>query len=335
MVPSLALMVIDQVARGCRTLYLHYGGQKGGRPGFQCAQAKITLLGTNDDLVVRLDFEYEHRQLWEAGQHFHICFPSLSIWQSHPYTPSSLPNPHSKVQKHTYLLRVRKGQTAKLAALGTGATVPCILTGAYGRAYPSDKAQNLLCVAGGTGVTFTLPVLLAAMRQQRLQPFMAAAKGELSLPSYAIDFVWVVRKVQDLLWLDCELEEVRRAMRDAPNVRVKVFVSRETGNPRTSDTEKDLMDSDLQRANSPASSRTSTLASSRSQGVDGFTVTYLGDRHPTITDIVNEFVERSQIVGGAMEVVGSGPGTMGSDLRGAVAQITSKESIDVYWDSRE
>ncbi|KAK5137060.1 hypothetical protein LTR08_001069 [Meristemomyces frigidus] len=335
MVPSLALMVIDQVVRGSRTLYLHYGGQKGGRTGFQCAQAKITLLGTDDDLVVRLDFDYQHRQLWEAGQHFHICVPSLSIWQSHPYTPSSLPNPHSKVQKHKYLLRVRQGQTAQLAALGNGATVPCILTGAYGRTYPSDGAQNILCVAGGTGVTFTLPILLAAIRQQRLLPFVLEARNRPLLPRYAVNFVWVVRRAQDLLWLSSELESLRTAMKEASNVRVKIFVSQESETSQATDVEKDSEKGNFTRETSSASSGDVTLASFRSQDSDGFSVAFLGNRHPAMTEIVNDFVERSQIVGGAMEIVGSGPEAMGSDLRTAVARVRDRESIDVYWDSRD
>jgi ferric-chelate reductase len=55
-------------------------GGKAGGVGFKAAQAEIKIFGQDDDAVVRLDFDHGHRGSWKAGQHFHICFPSLSIW---------------------------------------------------------------------------------------------------------------------------------------------------------------------------------------------------------------------------------------------------------------
>ncbi|KAK4550603.1 hypothetical protein LTR36_000182 [Oleoguttula mirabilis] len=321
MVPSLALVVIDQAVRGLRTLYIHAGRREGSSFGFKCAEARISLLGTGDDLVVRLDFDYEHPEPWQAGQHFHVCFPSLSVWQSHPFTPSSSPDPNTKMQHHTYLLRVRKGQTARLAALGNAATVPAILSGPYGRAYPSYDAENVLAVAGGTGVTFAVPIVLAALKHQ------VAAKS-------ALEFVWVVGKAQDILWLEPEMALLKSAMKASPNLRVKVFVTRDSEPHQGFGLDNEAEKGGVSRAASTASSDHAILESLLVQDIAGFSVSFLGDHHPAMAEIVDDFVDRSETVGGTMEIVGSGPEAMGSDLRSAVSNVRVAENLNFHWDSR-
>lgn len=39
----------------------------------------------------------------------------------------------------------------------------------------------------------------------------------------------------------------------------------------------------------------------------GFGITFLGDRHPSSTEIVDDFMERAGHNGGHVEIVGSGP----------------------------
>ena len=65
-----------------------------------------------------------------------------------------------------------------------------------------------------------------------------------------------------------------------------------------------------------------------------FCITFLDDHHPSIAEIVNEFMERATDNGGNVDIVGSGPEQLGSDLRVAVADIRSSEVVEVYWDSR-
>ncbi|KAK3670897.1 hypothetical protein LTR78_009175 [Recurvomyces mirabilis] len=315
-VASLVLVVVDKVARVARTMLIHYREGKGRDLGFHCAQAHVRLLGTPNDLVVRLDFDYEHSP-WLAGQHFHLTFPSLSIWQSHPFTPSSQPGPNAKIQHHTYLLRVRKGITARLASLGDNATVPVILCGPYGQAFPSYKAQNVLAVAGGTGVTFTLPVVLEAVKQQLR-------------PRFAIEFVWIVRRAQDLRWLGSELAELKSRMSEAQNLRVRIFVTRESGEVAElapDGTGKEL-ESEDDGSLSDKSLRTLLTPSTH------FSIGFLDGRHPSMPEIVHDFVERASSVGGTIEILSSGPEEMGSDLRSAVASVESRDDVGFYWDSR-
>lgn len=372
MVPSLALIVIDQSIRALRTLYIHMGGKGSLGAGFKCAQADLQVLTDDNGTVLRLDFDYEHRNAgsWQAGQHFYLTFPSLSIWQAHPYTVSSVPDVRSKTQHHTYIIRVRDGQTKKLAALGDGATVPVILSGPYGHGFPSYEAQHVLAIAGGTGVTFTWPIIMEAVRQCT---FTAAV----------LDFIWVVRKAEDVLWLSSELSQMKKLLNEALGLRISIFVSRDIRhrvgkdnnntnniiiNNNTNKNEKlpiitssnDIADDNEKpkssNIKSPLTSSLSNhsdtsledlLAATSSSNKDNkddnnnnprFQVHWLQDHHPSVADLVLDFSERAKECGGGIEVVGSGPEAMGSDLRAAVAKIQmgrEGEGLNLYWDSRE
>lgn len=331
MVASLALIAIDQGARALRTCYIHMNGSKGGSKGFKCAQAEIQVLGDGDDVALRLDFDYEHREAWKPGQHFHLCFPSLSIWQSHPFTPSSLPDPRTTTQRHTYILRVRSGITATIAALGHGNTVPVVLTGPYGPGHPRHETSNMLAISGGTGVTFTLPIAFATL-------------GQPMLPTPVVDFIWIIRRARDLRWVSTELAQLKDLLAKCPSLRMNVYVTREA----QADSDEGL--TEKERVLIKSSSAGSSSASSKAEGSDEekpqldelmqqccqrFRVGFLGDHHPSVEEVVNDFFERASTNGGNVEIVGSGPEGLGSDLRRAVARVQTKEVVDCYWDSRD
>lgn len=317
MVPSLALIAIDQMLRAMRTCYIHMGG-KAGRFGFKAAQAEVKVLGDGDDVVVKLDFDYEHREAWKPGQHFHICFPSLSIWQSHPFTPSSSPDPRKRLQHHTYILRVRSGQTAELAAL-ENRTIPVVLTGPYGTGHPKYETPSILALAGGTGVTFTLPIALEALNQP-------------IIPQAVVEFVWIVRRAQDILWLSTELEHLKAMLKDTPSLRIRIFITRES--QADTATHEHVHDKSVSHTSS-GSSLERTASELVEVDSPRFNVTFLGDHHPSIAEVVGDFMERAKTNGGHVEIVGSGPEELGSDLRSAVADVKSDEAVEFYWDSRE
>ncbi|KAF2212198.1 hypothetical protein CERZMDRAFT_67873 [Cercospora zeae-maydis SCOH1-5] len=329
MVPSLALIAIDQAIRAFRTCYIHLGGKPSSAStflSFKCALANQQVLTDDNGTVLRLDFPYEHRSLggWEPGQHFYLTFPSLSIWQAHPYTVSSLPDARRRVQHHTYLLRVRNGQTKQLAELGHGAKIPVILSGPYGKAFPSYEAQHVLAVAGGTGVTFTWPIVMEALKQS---VFVHAV----------VEFVWVVRKAEDLLWLGRELGSLKKGLAEKRGLRIAIYVTRDISTSISSSLSGRPPSSPSNPSTSSNSHSTSSLNDLLSSTDARFRVHWLKDHHPDVDDIVTDFVDRvKEIRGGALEILGSGPEAMGSDLRSAVAKAArrEKEKVGFYWDSR-
>lgn len=184
MLPSLVLWFIDRGIRLLRTALIHYQVLGSGYGEFATFTAKITHFESD---VVRLDVDYPFT--WKIGQHFYLTFTAGSIWQSHPFTPLSLPG-----SKQAYILRAKRGETKRVTQF-SGDSTPVILTGAYGGDIVRDltPSTNVLCIAGGTGISFVLPVLL----------FLA--KQELSTRTH---IVWVVRHAVDVEWIRGELDQV-------------------------------------------------------------------------------------------------------------------------------
>ncbi|KAK7544958.1 ferric-chelate reductase-like protein [Phyllosticta citribraziliensis] len=347
MIASIGIMFLDRGLRLGRILMIHMGYKDGNKGlGFRCAQSNLQLFQDGDTTVIRLDFVHNHEP-WQPGQHFYLCFPALSIWQSHPMTPSSVPAPHPAVPHHTYIIRAEKGETRRLAELaekleiasgssskasslenGTDyekgkarevqmeaseQTTPVILTGPYGEKilHEDGEVDNMLAIAGGTGISFTLPIATAAISDAK-----------------TIDLVWIVRKAANVAWIAPELLELKAAMKEgyAPGLRIKVFVTR--------DAQKDS------EASSRALSRKveEVLASQTN-----FSVEWLADHHPSSRDVLGAFVDRAAAQGGRCQVVASGPAGLGTDLRSAVAERCDagrvwkgEESADLelYWDNR-
>jgi NAD(P)H-flavin reductase len=181
--------------------------------------------------VVRLDFQHNH-QPWKLGQHFYLCFLECSIWQSHPFTQSTLPGVEKNAQPHTYIMRAKKGETKKLAELAKSkvglasiekdvqnGTTPVILSGPYGLSMVGPLRNgadvNVLCAAGGSGITFVLPVLQFLPRQPRM------ARSDRK-----IELIWAVRRTSDLRWVPDGLDLLRAASR-AQHIKIWIFVTRE------------------------------------------------------------------------------------------------------------
>jgi ferredoxin-NADP reductase len=321
MIASLIIVLGDFGIRFLRTALLHVGYRKG-KPGlgYHSANATVQHYGDDEDSVVRIDFDFK-QSAWKPGQHFYLCFPALNIWQSHPFTPSSLPDGRSDIQHHTYLIRERSGITAQLARIakatgGDSCTTSVILTGPYGGSSTDEAASsNLLAVAGGTGVTSVLPTLQ--------DTFTIAQTGILR----AVDFVWVVRKIQDLAWITPELTELKSWMSSgkAGGLRMRIFVTRETAPLETTTSSTSSISEKgkgccSKRAKGEKTGVVVSSSDDLAAPQNNFCITYLGGAHPSIKDIVAEFAERAAICGGRSQVIGAGPMEIGTALRSAVAK---------------
>lgn len=366
MLPSLIVWFLDRAIRLARTALLHYNflSSTEGGMGFRPANADVSFFPdeTNGD-VVRLDFQHPH-DAWNVGQHFYLCFPESSLWQSHPFTPTSLPIYNADTQKHTYVFRAKKGETRKIAELcarraartptvekhdhesnGTGrsdAKLSVILTGPYGESTTKclDAKTNVLCIAGGTGITYVLPVLLdIAARPQSSERRMA--------------LVWVVRHKGDVEWVAPEIAELRKKAR-VLGLKIHIYVTRaiEEGHgsavpvtlPSHSETtttckSKEDMDITFASASNTSSSSSSSNHSSPSSSVclHGTTKSDLGHTHiqnrPDLRALVTEFVEQN--VSGGTQVFASGPGEMISELRSVVAGVNRGAAVwkgEEKWD---
>ncbi|PTB64960.1 hypothetical protein BBK36DRAFT_1177949 [Trichoderma citrinoviride] len=218
MMPSLIFWLLDRGLRLIRTGILHYQILPSGDVGFHTCAAEFTMFPDTEN----------GDDPWKIGQHYFLCFPESSIWQSHPFTPFNIAQVQNGLVKHSYIIRAKGGETKNVAQIcanklvstaHTGVrTISVILTGPYGVNAMEDfePHSNVVCIAGGTGVSFTLPVMLSLSRSR------ITMKRKLR-------FIWIIRRERDMKWIEEEL----RALQQAPDITtldISIFI---TGDART------------------------------------------------------------------------------------------------------
>ncbi|RAK76882.1 ferric reductase family protein [Aspergillus fijiensis CBS 313.89] len=347
MLASLVVWLLDRGARLIRTFLLHHLGvpSTASSWGLHIPHAAMQLhANPADGDIIRLDFHHNHDP-WHIGQHFFLCFPQLSLWQAHPLTPCSVPDTLPTGQQHTYLIRARKGLTRVLAEsarlqptapagetstmTSPGPTTPVLLSGPYGQSIEDPSldglprsTSNLLCIAGGTGITFVLPPIL-----QRLSA---------PLPSdQQIELIWFIRRRADTQWIAPELDILQRVAQTSPDsFRVRIFVTRDVPeNVHSSETETETDEK------TPCCG--STLPDPDPEPEPGFAVHYTlpkksdaqASTHPELTAQVTRFLDR--VVDGPTRVLASGPAGIITTLRGAVAAVNRPGKVwrgEERWD---
>lgn len=350
-IPAFIFWGLDRAARLVRAFLLHYTQLPSGSMGIRPAQATITVFPDEEHgHIVRLDLDNE-QDTWAIGQHFYLTFTDLSIWQSHPFTPSNAPIVRTGRVHHTYIVRAKSGETKKLADLALAKkaaaassgekdaddkpiTTPVILTGPYGEKSMSglDPTTNIMCVAGGTGITYVLPVLLELARQS-------------VSPGRCIELIWVVRHAADAAWMQSEMDEVRRIKKDL-RLKIRMYATRDVGgspsegyDPSDSDGDKTGKRTSITKANLASSSSSSSASSSSGPDagcgcgeVNPLPVHKTGkpdadddERHPDLAKLVGKFVNAT--TDGPTTVYASGPGGMISSLRSIVASCNSPSQV--------
>lgn len=220
-------------------------------------------------------------------------------------------------------------------------TIPVVFCGPYGTtllpaaASSAEEVTNILAVAGGTGVSLTLPVVLAAT----LSPTFDGA---------AIDFIWIIRRSSSISWISAELNELKRrsSMNRHLNINIHIYVTQEDGTKGTtlpqanSLGEDKAIDIEIEPLTEADSSSSRSEVDSRNLN---FKVSYLNSRHPSLQNIVSEFIETRASFDYRTRVIASGPSGIGHDLRAAVAELNDgnkvwkgqwKFDIDLHWDDR-
>ncbi|KAE8854132.1 hypothetical protein HRS9122_01124 [Pyrenophora teres f. teres] len=368
MIASLAIMGFDLVARTVRTCLIHIGYKNDSRSfGFHSIPSTMETFQDPTGTIIRMTFTHGHKA-WAIGQHFYLTFPALNIWQSHPFTPASDPSVSSSIQRHTYIIRACNGETAKLAALAESAancyprcvaSTPVIMMGPYGSSIVNEEASNILAISGGTGITYTLPVIMAAL-------------GE-SSPARNIELVWTVRHLENLAWIATELAYLKSQLdqrwanevgnhdtdklEKAPIVssatekrfRIRIFITRpDTTQQQTSQELRygkgeDYGDTgSLSQTPSGDSMSSAVRLEELCRRCPNFSITWLNNARPDVASLVDTFMNET-VESGRTQVIGSGPPQLGTQLRAAVAAKNvpgnvwrgdEGSDVECVWDDR-
>ncbi|EEH46286.2 uncharacterized protein PADG_08719 [Paracoccidioides brasiliensis Pb18] len=337
MIASIGVLFLDRGVRLLRTLVIHldlkdrYKGI-----GFKPAEGKITSFDDGDGgIVTRLEFRHDQPP-WEAGQHFFLCFPDITIWQSHPFTP--FPKQLQNNSQHAYVIRCLSGETSRLPLLASNSsgdiTIPVILTGPYGTHVLDKSTRNILAIAGGTGISFALPLAAAA-----------AASGNKEEPDRRVELVWIIRRTRNIEWVQDELTVLLHS--HPKNVTVRIFVSREPSMELTNTHRAENLSLSDEKTNPSKPNGNPSFVLPQHPNLH---ILWPANHHPDMHEIVQNFIHNEppsspspSAVAGRVQVVASGPAEMGHDLRAAVAAANDsgqvwkgKEEFDVslYWDNR-
>ncbi|CAE6425501.1 unnamed protein product, partial [Rhizoctonia solani] len=215
--PALAIWALDRLLRVLRTIILNklwiYIFPIGKR--FDDA----TLERVSSDtvrLTVRRSFK------WRSGQHAYILAPSIASlpFEAHPFTIASVysedNHKEGRSQEVVFIIRGRDGFTRRLLeASETRESVPIVIDGPYGAPPRLSHYSTSILIAGGSGVSYTLPLLLDLVRQVKSDNGVAQR----------VLFVWVVRSPSHIDWIDKLLQQ---AVQDCPptmQLSVKIYVT--------------------------------------------------------------------------------------------------------------
>lgn len=337
LVPAFILWGIDRGARFFRTLLLHYQPGSVSGTGFAPAQARITSYpDAEHGDIIRLDVE-NPQDTWEIGQHFYLCFPESSMWQSHPFTPLNAPVVKDGVVKHSYIMRAKGGETKRIAQLAEkklhrsgSTTTPVIFTGPYGDKLMEklDVDTNIVCVAGGTGIAYVLPLLLELAR---LKP----------VTDRQVSLIWAIRHSNDVAWVRDELRSLRKVQQHL-NLAIHIHVTRDA---TVTAVEKVLDGSSSDEASSSGEEICNCEkddvvekkdivekngALSKSGVIDNDSGETIEQGRPNLKSLVGDFVTNT--VSGRTILFASGPGGMITDLRSIVADLSQPSKV---WRGKE
>ncbi|KAJ5719388.1 hypothetical protein N7493_007843 [Penicillium malachiteum] len=219
---GVGLFILDRLVR---TIIYAYVNMK---------PAKATITELPGD-VTKIRISSPRLKRWTPGQHVFLSIPKLGVGQSHPATILSIPSSHNN--DLVFILRAHRGFTRRLLKSAKSSSSDLLektqtevqtaqleeaqhislIGGPYGGSHADFAAfDTAVLIAGSTGVTFTLPILLDIAQR--------ATDGK--LPVRKLVFVWVIRTVDCTEWVTDELQKASQTLLNAGiELEIRFFVT--------------------------------------------------------------------------------------------------------------
>lgn len=287
-----AVWCADRAARIVRIIHSSVGGSR-----------SITIIEALPDNACRVVVTLARPWKARPGQHAYLYMPTISFWQSHPFSVAWVDGTEDvnneklattrqdllamQQMRVSFVVRARTGYTQTLyrkalAAPGGRMQVTSYIEGPYGVAHPLDSYGSLVLFAGGVGITHQVPYIKD----------LVAGFTEGTVATRRILLVWTIQTPEQLEWIRPWMMEILAMEGRRDILRIMLFVSR----PRST-----------KEIHSPSS-----------------TVQMFPGR-PNIETLLS--MEQEQQVG-AMAVTVCGPGGLSDDVRRAVRSRQHRTSID-------
>lgn len=292
LVPVAGIWAGDRFIRFARLVYFNFGN--GGTK---------TLVEAMPDNAIRLTVTMARPWTFRPGQHAYLYMPTISFWQSHPFSlawsdEADAPTSDkiamnrqdilaSRKTTMSFIIRARTGMTNTLyqraaASYDGRMSTTCWVEGPYGGEHSLHSYGSVMLFAGGVGITHAVPHVRD----------LVAGYANGTVAARKVVLVWIIQSPEHLEWIRPWMTEILAMDRRREVLRIMLFVSR----PRST-----------KEIHSPSA-----------------TVQMFPGR-PNIETLLA--METEQQVG-AMGVTVCGPGALSDEVRLAVRRRQDCQSID-------
>ncbi|KAL8770585.1 MAG: hypothetical protein Q9194_005129 [Teloschistes cf. exilis] len=226
----IGFFILDRALRAGSTLLINFLLSKDRKIRFS---GRCTHRATFEPLTgdtTRITITNPPFRHWKAGQHMFLSCHGLAPLQAHPFTIASLPSDG----KLDFLVKMKSGSTKRFFRHAEkGQSLPIasrealqrhgqsvILEGPYGRIRPLRQFDSVFLIAGGSGATFTVPLLRDLVfswwkhknnRKCGFTPPMFAFDGA---ATRFIRFIWIVKSQQQQDYFRSQLLDVAADVRE-------------------------------------------------------------------------------------------------------------------------
>lgn len=221
-----ALWIGDRLVRIIRIAYHNFG--KGGTK---------TLVEALPGNAVRVTVNMARPWTFRPGQHAYLYMPTISFWQSHPFSLAWSEEAEDfssdklamnrqdvlamRKTSMSFIIRGRTGMTHTLyqraAARPDGRLITtCFVEGPYGGEHMMHSYGTVMLFAGGVGVTHAVP---------HVRDLVAGfANG--TVATRKVVLVWIIQSPEHLEWIRPWMTEILAMDRRRDVLRIMLFVSR-------------------------------------------------------------------------------------------------------------
>ncbi|KAI0402582.1 ferric reductase like transmembrane component-domain-containing protein [Xylaria palmicola] len=216
----------DRFLRVARVIYHNFG--KGGTK---------TLVEALPGNAVRVTVTMARPWDFRPGQHAYLYLPTISFWQSHPFSlawSEEAENPNAeklalnrqdilamRKTSMSFVIRARTGMTNTLyeraAAAPEGRLITrCLVEGPYGGEHMLDSYGTVMLFAGGVGITHAVPHVR----------HLVAGFANGAVATRKVVLVWIIQSPEHLEWIRPWMTQILAMDRRREILRIMLFVSR-------------------------------------------------------------------------------------------------------------
>ncbi|KJR86002.1 FRE family ferric-chelate reductase [Sporothrix schenckii 1099-18] len=359
----------DRFLRLVRQAYvnLHVRSRSRNRVGSRLQTTKATVTYNEAANLLVVDVVPGNARLFPGpGQHYFLYQPlRLFGWENHPFTlghwhrdtPTDGGDLHLQFWIRPYDGWTKKLRTACTAQAGAGSTLAhmamapaMLLEGPYGNAEPLHTFDQVLLVAGGSGIAGVLPYLQDHVRRVEQGADAVGAHGRIPTRTRHMTLIWADRSEACLRFL---ADGPLAGLRNRPDVTVSLHLTGTKQQPSSvSDSSTASSCADVDDAHVASVKETSAdTGADKEVALSGFAtekgVVLQGESpaaaavtsgfriqsgRPDVLSVVRKMAQSVQDTDARLGIMVCGPSDLADNVRHAVAQNmeSTRESIEYF-----